>query len=72
MCACNAVESMTTGNSVTDSTWMQADSGIRATPPSQGNQKFDFGAFFNGELPKKLLIMLVGAAVISACMSFCL
>ena len=39
---------------------LQADSGLRSTTPSQGNQKFDFGAFLKGELPKKLLIMLVG------------
>ena len=51
---------------------MQADSGIRASPPSQGNQKFDFGAFLKGDLPKKLLIMLVGTAVSSACISYCL
>lgn len=38
--------------------YLAADSGIRATPPSQGNQKFDFGAFLKGDLPKKLLIML--------------
>lgn len=42
---------------------LQADSGIRATPPSQGNQKFDFGAFLKGDLPKKLLIMLVGTLI---------
>ncbi len=43
---------------------LQADSGIRARPSSQpeGDQKFDFGAFIKGDLPKKLLIMLVGAS----------
>ncbi len=41
---------------------VQADSGIRARPSSQpgADQKFDFGAFLKGDLPKKLLIMLVG------------
>lgn len=36
-----------------------ADSGIRARPSSQqDDQKFDFGAFVKGDLPKKLGIML--------------
>ncbi len=41
---------------------LQADSGIRARPSSQpgADQKFDFGTFLKGDLPKKLLIMLVG------------
>ncbi len=41
---------------------LQADSGIRARPTSQpgADQKFDIGAFLKGDLPKKLLIMLVG------------
>ena len=47
-------------SAITSSMMLQADSGIRASPPSQGNQKFDFGAFLKGDLPKKLLIMLVG------------
>ena len=51
---------------------VQADSGIRASPPSQDNQKFDFGAFLKGDLPKKLLIMLVDTAFVSACTSYCL
>lgn len=39
---------------------LQADSGIRARPTSQqDDQKFDFGAFVKGDLPKKLGIMLV-------------
>ncbi|DBA86616.1 hypothetical protein WJX77_001473 [Trebouxia sp. C0004] len=42
-----------------------ADSGIRARPSSQpgADQKFDFGAFLKGDLPKKLLIMLALVAL---------
>ncbi|KAL0049767.1 hypothetical protein WJX82_009617 [Trebouxia sp. C0006] len=42
-----------------------ADSGIRARPTSQpgADQKFDFGAFLKGDLPKKLLIMLALVAL---------
>ena len=47
---------------------MQADSGIRSRASSQtgANQKFDFGEFIKGDLPKKLGIMLVSK--INSCM----
>ena len=46
-----------------DESAVQADSGIRARPASSpgSDQKFDVAAFVKGDLPKKLLIMLVSS-----------